>query len=162
MKHTSRWLVALLSPALLHVQASRIPYLTERSVDVQEKYNHTLQARAGATSAGVGIELECRGMLFMNDNEELPMKASTADFARVKAAPFILQNRDEAQNILDTNKERFKLTAEHSADDNIRSLIPEIIVDGLNVKVGASNPSLKEIGNTISSFIVSCPTDFYG
>ena len=105
-------------------------------------------------AAGVGVELEDRSITFVND--DVLDHGETADMDRVKGAPFLLQGHDDAQNMLKKHKSSWTLTAELSDDTGIKRLIPEFIVNGKNIKVGADNPSLKSVGKSITEFLVRC------
>ena len=144
-----------LTALLVGSLAGPVPQNEREPEEPQPEWHHTPNrlTRRASPAAGVGVELECRSLEFRNEEQLDHADSDVLD--KIKGSPLLLQDKPEASEKLKQNEKYWALTAELADGLGVKRLHPEIIVDGKEMKVGASNPSLKEVGKSITDFLVS-------
>ena len=147
--------IALISLSVI-AHAGPLPQ-HERQLGKPQDGRSTLNlVRRDFLMAGVGIELEYRAMVYENEDQLDHADGEVMD--KLKGSDLMLQDNTEASKLLEEHRRYWSLTAELSDNTGIKRIVPEIIVDGKAMKVGATNPSLKQVGESISGFLVSLNT----
>ena len=109
------------------------------------------------TSPGIGIELECRSLVFTSNNNKT-RTASDDDISNIKGKTG--KTLDNSGATISPTKE-WILTADHTHSGNdtrISKLTGEFMVDGLSVKLGSGRvgPIAKEILGFMVGGHLSC------
>lgn len=156
MRLSSRFLVQ----CLLYLSLYPSPWAVGRFLPHQ--LSGQLDRRAvEVNTPGIGIELESRGIRFLNNNPKClpPERGGEADDSKVlKVKGSIITLVDDPQT--GPSSDEWVLTAEHSGTEDttgISRLVPEWIIDGTKVKL-VSDPKGGRVGavaRDIRDFLVS-------